>query len=102
MIGGIVVMLIMTFGLSRLLYVLPKTLDERAKALWANLGTLLVIAALYAAIADVERDGLTFSHWWLWGWPWPCHAKRFGIGGTSRSSLRLPLTLQFQRYLHLR
>jgi hypothetical protein len=60
MIGGIAVMLIMTFGLSRLLLnVLPKAIDERAKALWANLGALLVIGAIYAATAASESDGFT-------------------------------------------
>jgi hypothetical protein len=58
MIGGIVVMLIMTFGLSRLvLYLLPSTIDERAKAIWANLGALFVIGAIYAAITVSESDG---------------------------------------------
>jgi hypothetical protein len=58
MIGGIVVMLLMTFGLSRLiLYLLPSTIDDLSKALWANLGALLVIGAIYTAITVSEEDG---------------------------------------------
>lgn len=58
MIGGIVVMLFMTFGLSRLiLYFLPLSFDERAKSLWANLGALLIIGAIYAAITISESKG---------------------------------------------
>jgi hypothetical protein len=79
MIGGIVVMAVMTFGLSRLLFlVLPKTLDRRAQALWANLGALAAIAAIYVAIVVSENDtnfmlvilgflfAVPFQGFWYW------------------------------------
>jgi hypothetical protein len=60
MIGGNVVMLIMTIGLSRiLLMVLSKSIDERDKALWASSGALIAITAIYVAIAASESDGFT-------------------------------------------
>jgi hypothetical protein len=56
MIGEIVLMLLMTFGLSRLiLYLSPSTIDDRSKALWANLGALLVIGVVYTAITLSEN-----------------------------------------------
>jgi hypothetical protein len=58
MVGGIVVMLFMTWGLSRLaMYFLPSDLDERTRAMWANIGALVVIGAIYVAITVSEQHG---------------------------------------------
>ncbi len=63
MLRDLIVMSIMTFGLSRLLrYVIPRSVAAKQKFFYAHLGSLLLIALLYGLIVVFEPDvfGLFF------------------------------------------
>jgi hypothetical protein len=48
--------LIVTFGLSRLLlYVISRTLPQRTRIIWANLGYVVALAGLYAVMIGTDR-----------------------------------------------
>jgi hypothetical protein len=54
--GSIALTLIFTFGLSRLLlYIIPNSVAAKMKIIFANLGSVLLIAMVYAALLATEQ-----------------------------------------------